>query len=72
MTYKGFEILLERQTCEYFTLDKNGEPAKFIRDCNNSEHDGYFAYVAFIDGNNVADSGDLDSLKAYLDKVEEI
>lgn len=72
MIYKGFEIMLERQTCEFFDLDDDGEVTDYCCDCHDSSHQGPGAeYVAFStpSGERFIGASDLESLKAYIDKV---
>ncbi len=62
MTYKGFTILLERTQCEFWTLNDAGDADEYLRDCDDSTHDGVHKYVV-IDSNNRE--------RASVDTIEE-
>ena len=70
MIYKGYDILLERHQCEFWTLDDEGGSNEYVRDCPDSTHTGLFRYIAFNEvGKRICTAETLESLKAYLDKV---
>lgn len=71
MIYRGFTIRLERQTCEFFDLDNNGDAQEYVETCYAEEHQGICEFVAFNadDGQEFIGASDLDTLKAYIDKA---
>lgn len=72
MTYRGFEIVLERQTCEFFSLDDNGYAAKYLETCYDEAHtNGVCEFIARDSdtGERFIGAESIETLKAYIDKV---
>lgn len=40
MIYKDYEIVLERQECEIWSLDESGEAEDYLNECEDSMHQG--------------------------------
>lgn len=71
MTYKGYEIILERSQCEIWSLDDNGDADQFEYDCNDSTHEHWANYVAVDDaGKWLCAASEIETVKNYIDRLE--
>lgn len=75
MTYKGYEIVLEWQKCEVWSLTDDGEPIEFLKDCDyhteaNFSNGNFRLYVIRDDkGQLVHERRDFEQAKEWIDRT---
>lgn len=73
MNYRGYTILLERQQCELWTIDDQGEALDYHADCDDNTHDRMTLYIALNHEDvKVAAHATLKATKRHIDIIENI
>lgn len=69
MTYKGYEIVLERQQFEVWSLTDDGEPIEFLKDCDHHYELGFWYVVRDDKETDVSEHDTFEQAKAWIDRT---